>query len=68
MARIDLIDLSDAPPLLAIEVLRDGRLLLDRDPDARMLFQVRALPRAIEARRLRDIAMRARAVRHGVLP
>ena len=34
--------LNDAPPDLVHRVLRDGRLLIDRDPAARIEFEVRA--------------------------
>ena len=34
--------LNNAPPDLVHRVLRDGRLLLDRDPAARIRFEVRA--------------------------
>jgi len=34
--------LNDAPPDLVHRVLRDGRLLVDRDPSARIRFEVRA--------------------------
>lgn len=37
---IDLVDLRSAPPDLVHRVLRDGRLLLDRDPDRRAEFEV----------------------------
>lgn len=34
--------LNDAPPDLVHRVLRDGKLLLDRDPSERLQFEVRA--------------------------
>ncbi len=64
--QVDLILLPDAGAFVTHAVLRDGRLLVDRDPDARIDFQVRALHRLEEARHFRDIAMRARAERFGV--
>lgn len=38
--RVQLLVLNDAPPDLIHRVLRDGRLLLDRDPAARIRFEV----------------------------
>jgi len=40
--RTQVIILNDAPPDLVHRVLYDGRLLLDRDPAARIRFEVRA--------------------------
>jgi uncharacterized protein len=39
---VQLIVLNTAPPDLVHRVLRDGRLLLDRDPSARIRFEVRS--------------------------
>lgn len=39
---VDLIDLRTAPPDLVHRVLRDGELLLDRNPDERGAFEVRS--------------------------
>lgn len=39
---VDVIDLQRAPPDLVHRILRDGRLLLDQDPDARIAFEVAA--------------------------
>ena len=39
---VDLIDLRSAPPDLVHRVLRDGELVLDRDPDKRVAFEVRS--------------------------
>jgi predicted nucleotidyltransferase len=38
--RVQLLVLNDAPPDLIHRVVRDGRLLLDRDPAARIRFEV----------------------------
>ena len=35
---VDLVDLDRASPILAMQVLRHGRLLVDRDPRRRMRF------------------------------
>lgn len=40
---VDLIDLDSAPPILAMQVLRHGRLLVDRNPSRRAAFFSRAL-------------------------
>ncbi|WP_019021924.1 nucleotidyltransferase domain-containing protein [Thioalkalivibrio sp. ALE23] len=40
--RVDLVDLHSAPPDLVHRILRDGHLLLDRDPDRRAAFEVAA--------------------------
>lgn len=39
---IDLLDLRTAPPDLVHRVLRDGRLLVERDPTRRIQFEVAA--------------------------
>src|ERR671936_1635130 len=39
---VQIIVLNDAPPDLVHRVLRDGKLLLDRDPSIRIRFEVRA--------------------------
>lgn len=39
---VQLVVLNTAPPDLAHRVLRDGKLVLDRDPSARIRFEVRA--------------------------
>ncbi len=38
---VDLVDLDRASPILAMQVLKHGRLLLDRDPRRRIAFVVR---------------------------
>jgi predicted nucleotidyltransferase len=38
----DVVVLNDAPPLLAHQVLRNGRLIFERDRTARVEFEVRA--------------------------
>ena len=67
-SQLDLIDLRDAPVLLAFAALRDGRLLVAPDPVARTAFAESTFHRAQEALHLRHIAMAARARRHEVLP
>lgn len=39
---VDLVELNRAPVDLVHEVLRDGIIVLDRDPDARVRYEVRA--------------------------
>lgn len=39
---VDLVELNRAPPDLVHEVLRDGKVLLDRDPAFRVRAEVRA--------------------------
>lgn len=40
--RADVVVLNDAPPLLTHQVLREGRLIFERDRAARVEFEVRA--------------------------
>lgn len=65
-SQLDLVTLDGAPVLLAAAVLRDGRLVADRDPVARTAFMEATIHRREEALHLRRIAMQARAYRHGV--
>jgi predicted nucleotidyltransferase len=60
---VDVVVLDDAPPDLAHRVLRDGRLVFEADPSARIAFQVRSrneyfdlLPVLREYRRARRTA------------
>ena len=45
---VDLVALNDAPVDLRIRVLREGRLLLDRRPAARIAFEVRTRNEAFD--------------------
>ena len=45
---VDLVALNDAPVDLRIRVLRHGRLLLDRVPQARIAFEVRTRNEAFD--------------------
>lgn len=38
---VDVVVLNDAPPLLGHQVLREGQLIYERDPEARIEFEVR---------------------------
>ncbi|HYW93613.1 MAG TPA: nucleotidyltransferase domain-containing protein [Gammaproteobacteria bacterium] len=39
---VDLVDMRTAPPDLVHRILRDGRILVDRDPRQRIAFEVQA--------------------------
>jgi predicted nucleotidyltransferase len=60
---VDVVEMEVANPILAHEVLRHGKLLVDRDPDTRIAFQVALLHRVVEAYQLREIAAEARRER-----
>jgi len=51
---IDLVVLNRAAPALVFQVFKTGRLLLDRDPDARSLFVMRTLSRYYDGQRYRE--------------
>jgi uncharacterized protein len=57
---VDLVVLNDAPVDLKTRVLREGRLLLDRDPAARIAFEVRTRNEAFD---LEPVLARYRAPR-----
>ena len=57
---VDLVVLNDAPVDLRIRVLRDGHLLIDRDPSARIAFEVRTRNEAFD---LAPVLARYRAAR-----
>ncbi len=66
--RVDVVDLASAAPALAGRIAREGRVLVDRDPEARKDWEVDANRRALdiepwlaEFERLRDEALRQRA-------
>jgi predicted nucleotidyltransferase len=52
---VDLVDLSLAPPLLAHEVVRQGKLILSRDEDERVEFETRAVARYLDTAHLRKV-------------
>jgi predicted nucleotidyltransferase len=67
----DVVDLGSAAPALAGRIVREGRLLADREPEARRLWEIEANRRALdiepwlaEFARLRNEALRRRAA-HG---
>jgi uncharacterized protein len=52
---VDVIDLRDASPVLAAEVVRDGVTLVERDPRARFDFEMDAIRRFEDTRALRRL-------------
>jgi predicted nucleotidyltransferase len=57
---VDLVVLNDAPIDLRTRVLRDGRLLVERNPSARIAFEVRTRNEAFD---LQPVLTRYRAAR-----
>ena len=57
---VDLVVLNEVPVDLRTRVLRDGRLLVDRDPSARIAFEVRTRNEAFD---LEPVLARYRAAR-----
>jgi len=53
--RVDLVVLTDAPPLLAHEAIRSGRLIVCRDEDERVSFHTRAIARYLDTAHLRRV-------------
>jgi predicted nucleotidyltransferase len=51
---IDLVLLNQAPPLLAHRVLRDGKLIFERSPAARVRFRVKTVNRYLDTQPMRD--------------
>jgi predicted nucleotidyltransferase len=65
---VDVVELSAVAPTLAGRVVREGRLLVDREPETRRAWEAAANQRALdiepwlaEAERLRNEALRLRA-------
>ena len=59
---VDLVVLNDVPVDLRIRVLRDGRLLIDRDRAARIAFEVQTRNEAFD---LEPVLTRYRTAREG---
>lgn len=57
--RLDLVDLRRASPILAFEVARSGRLLVERSPGLFRQFQSLASRRYADTRKLREAQRRA---------
>ena len=53
--RVDVVDLRSAPPVLAREVVRDGVILVERDPLVRFDFEMDAIRRFEDTRYLRRV-------------
>ena len=51
---VDVVILNRAPPLLRFQVIRRGRLLVDRDTTARCLFEARSMSEYYDAKRYLD--------------
>lgn len=51
---VDVVPLNDAPPLLRQRAIRDGRLLVDRDPRQRVRFETAALVEYLDTAPLRQ--------------
>lgn len=52
---VDLVDLATAPPLLAHEITKNGKLVLSRDEDDRIAFVTRAIARYLDTAYLRRV-------------
>lgn len=68
---VDVVDLASAAPALAGRIVREGRVLVDREPEARRSWEIQANRRALdiepwlaEFARIRNEALRRRAA-HG---
>lgn len=60
--RVDVVVLNDAPVALAYRVIRDGRIMVSRDEDARSAFWVRTVDRYLDMAPARR--MLAEGLRH----
>jgi predicted nucleotidyltransferase len=58
-ARVDLVDLRRAGPILAFEVARSGQVLFERSPGTFRRFQSLASRRYADTKKLRDAQRRA---------
>lgn len=52
---VDLVDLAHAPPLLAHEIIRAGKLILCRDEDEQVRFVTRTAARYLDTAHLRRV-------------
>jgi uncharacterized protein len=55
--RVDIVVLGRQGPVFRHRVLREGRLVLDRDPDARRAFETQAIIDYLDWKPTHDIAM-----------
>jgi hypothetical protein len=53
--KVDLVELSSAPPLLAQHIVSRGRLLLSRDEDERVAFVTRIIAKYLDTAHLRNV-------------
>jgi predicted nucleotidyltransferase len=60
---VDLVDFESAPPVLAVQVLRHGRLLVDRAPHRRHRSVIRAISEYHDLKVLRRAGERALVLR-----
>ena len=54
---LDLISLTHAPCHLAYRIIRDGRLLVNKDPAAKEAFEVRAITGYLDFKPMRDLLL-----------
>lgn len=52
--QVDLVDLEEAGPVLVHQILKHGRLLVERDPARRVRFEVAARRRYLDEKLLRE--------------
>jgi predicted nucleotidyltransferase len=55
---VDLVALNTAPPLLAHEIMKTGRIVICRDEDERVRFETRAAARYLDTAHLRRVQYR----------
>ncbi len=60
---VQVLILNAAPPLIAYKVIVEGRVLVCRDPVARVRFQVRATQRYLDTKPMRKVQAEATARR-----
>lgn len=53
--RVDLVDLRAASPVLAAEIVRDGVVIVERDPELRFDFEMDAIRRFEDTKPLRRV-------------
>ena len=60
---VDLVILDDASPIIAMQVLRSGQLVIDADPHARAELEIRTLTAYADLKRVRQSIEQALARR-----
>jgi uncharacterized protein len=53
---VDVVLLNEAPPAMRHDALRDAVVLVDRDPDARLRFQLEAFHEYVDTEPLRELS------------